>query len=663
GLDGAAADAVRGATLVLGIETALALFAAPLPAILRGRQRFDLLAAAALAQAAVGTVLLVVLTERFGLLGAAWSALGARLLVTVPLVSIMATRGMLAVPGSGTDARAVLHFAAPMWITAVAGQVGLMTDVPIVGAFWGDEAASAFALGSKLPGAGAGLLFAIFAASFPRLVAAPAQRRPRMVASLLFLACALAGAGFASLALHAPELLRVWVGTAPPLAVHTTFVYAATWFLHAPAHVLIAAAIALGRHQVLSAVVLVEAAANFALSLALGACVTPLGPAVATLVTLAISNCVVLPWLLLRRLDLRAAHVLRPIAAGYACGVAAAGAGALAALPFRTPLGVLAVAAPVALATTAAVLDLTVRCRSLLRWLAAVCARGGVPVLLRQAREVRVERRRIAAERASAPIVWVKDRPPLVTVRIATYRRGPLVAERAIASALRQTHRNLEILVVGDCCDEATARAVESVRDPRVRFVNLPERGRYPEDPSHRWMVAGAAPMNHALQILRGEWIAPLDDDDEFTDDHVEVLLDACRTRGLEFAWGKALVEGRDGAWTTCGGPVLRHGHIAHVAVLYSARLRRFLHDADAWRIDQPGDWNLWCRFRAAGVRMGFVDRIVAKHYVEMREVEERLPWWLGPAHRAVPVPAPPPVVPVAAGEADAVLVGGRTGR
>src|SRR5207302_6732910 len=121
--------------------------------------------------------------------------------------------------------------------------------------------------------------------------------------------------------------------------------------------------------------------------------------------------------------------------------------------------------------------------------------------------------------------------------------------DRAIASALSQTHSNIEILVVGDGCDDATEKAVRSVRDSRLRFENLPERGRYPEQSPYRWMVAGTAPMNRALDLARGEWIAPLDDDDEFTADHVEVLLDACRARDLEFAYGIAEAETDDGQW------------------------------------------------------------------------------------------------------------------
>src|SRR5262245_21264313 len=61
GLTGGAAQAARGATLLLGAEAAVVLVASPLAAVLRGRQRFDVIAVAAWSQALVCVGLLLVL--------------------------------------------------------------------------------------------------------------------------------------------------------------------------------------------------------------------------------------------------------------------------------------------------------------------------------------------------------------------------------------------------------------------------------------------------------------------------------------------------------------------------------------------------------------------------------------------------------------------------
>jgi cellulose synthase/poly-beta-1,6-N-acetylglucosamine synthase-like glycosyltransferase len=61
----------------------------------------------------------------------------------------------------------------------------------------------------------------------------------------------------------------------------------------------------------------------------------------------------------------------------------------------------------------------------------------------------------------------------LVSVIIPTLDRPKLLL-RAIGSVLRQTHRELEVIVVVDRPDPETAFAVQSVEDARVRLVLNP---------------------------------------------------------------------------------------------------------------------------------------------------------------------------------------------
>jgi len=227
------------------------------------------------------------------------------------------------------------------------------------------------------------------------------------------------------------------------------------------------------------------------------------------------------------------------------------------------------------------------------------------------------ERRLLAQTRGDNDVCWAEtdEAEPLVTVRIATYNRGSIVAERAIASAIRQTYERLEILVIGDHCDESTVRAVTSVNDPRLRFINLAEHGLYPKDPVLRWMVAGCAPMNAGLAVAQGSWIAPCDDDDEITDDHVEVLLREARARRLEFVWSKAATEVGAGKWSVIGSTPLAHGQVTHGSVLFAGELRFFRYNENSWKLAEPFDWNLWRRMHAAGVKMGFVDEVTYKYF------------------------------------------------
>jgi hypothetical protein len=240
---------------------------------------------------------------------------------------------------------------------------------------------------------------------------------------------------------------------------------------------------------------------------------------------------------------------------------------------------------------------------------------------LREWVEAREERRLLSVARAGRDVCWVDEgvAEPLVTVRIATYNRADLLMERSLPSVLAQTYPRLEVLVVGDHTDAATDRAMASVRDPRVRYVNLPARGVYPADPSLRWLVAGSAPMNAGITLASGTWLAPCDDDDEFTPDHVEVLLSFARERRLEMAYGVASFETPDGSSVVGSWPPVA-GSVSHGAALYTAGLRFLRYSGTSWKLPEPFDWNLWKRMVRIGVRMGFVDRVVFTHHETAHE-------------------------------------------
>jgi O-antigen/teichoic acid export membrane protein len=614
-------DAMRTAqalTALLGIEAGFAIALSPVTAALRGRQRFDVLAAGAVVQTLVGTALLITLVGRFGLVGAGLAVLVARaigaLVYIWPLWAFRVTA--LRWPSYG-DIRQIARFALPLWVSAAAAAAGLSVDVPLVGGIYGAAMAGAFGVGAAAPAVAVGAVWVLIDTLFPRLVALGGSTLNPLLRSLVLVGSLFAGLGFGAMILHAGTILRLWVGEAPALAEDVMRLYAVAWAANIPAHVLSLGAIAHGRHGMLIPIVIVEAAGNLFISVVLILTVGPVGPAIGTLVTIALSNLVVVPLILGSKLSLGVRSVLGSAAVGFGLGSAFALLAWLIARDVSNELIRLALGVGIPAAAGGGVVHLFRTTRFIQR-LPGVLFLGGWRVLLSERRE---RRESLTTRQLAAPEIWLPDRKPLVTVRIATYNRGRLVAERALASVSRQTYKNLEILVVGDACDAITENAVRSFPDRRIRFHNLARRGVYPADPSYRWMVAGASPMNWALENLAGEWIAPLDDDDEFTEDHIEVLLEACMERRAEFAYGIAEVEGVDGTWGRVGSWPLEHGQIVHASVFYGTHLRNFKHSFDSWRIEEPGDWNLWKRMRNAGVSMTFIDRVVCRHYVEHRDV------------------------------------------
>lgn len=101
---------------------------------------------------------------------------------------------------------------------------------------------------------------------------------------------------------------------------------------------------------------------------------------------------------------------------------------------------------------------------------------------------------------------------PLVSVVIPTRNRSDLVT-RAVLSALAQNYGQLEVIVVMDGPDPATASALANIGGQHLRLVQLREN------------VGGAEARNTGIREARGEWIAFLDDDDEWLPGKIQKQL------------------------------------------------------------------------------------------------------------------------------------------
>ncbi|MFI7575776.1 glycosyltransferase family 2 protein [Micromonospora sp. NPDC049497] len=112
------------------------------------------------------------------------------------------------------------------------------------------------------------------------------------------------------------------------------------------------------------------------------------------------------------------------------------------------------------------------------------------------------------------------SRTPDVSVVIPTCDRPDLVT-RAVRSALAQSVREIEVLVVVDGADADTQAALAGVEDPRLRVLPLPERGGAPNA------------RNVGVRAARGRWTALLDDDDEWLPRKLETQLALAATASV----------------------------------------------------------------------------------------------------------------------------------
>lgn len=109
----------------------------------------------------------------------------------------------------------------------------------------------------------------------------------------------------------------------------------------------------------------------------------------------------------------------------------------------------------------------------------------------------------------------MKKSEPLISIITATYNRSNVLAY-AIKSVLKSTYQNWEHLIIGDACTDDTERVVNSFRDKRIRFFNLPDN-----------IGEQSGPNNAGFRLSAGEYITYLNHDDLWFPDHLEKALQA----------------------------------------------------------------------------------------------------------------------------------------
>lgn len=243
----------------------------------------------------------------------------------------------------------------------------------------------------------------------------------------------------------------------------------------------------------------------------------------------------------------------------------------------------------------------------------------------------------------------IDESSPLVTVYTPTYNRSRILMERALPSVLAQSYKNFEYVIVGDHCVDETQKWVSEVKDPRIRFYNLPKRGwRYPETAENHWLAGPVVPANQALEMSTGKWIARIDDDDTWTPDHLEVLLKAAQENNYEFVSGHYETEDNGKRKVKKGFRAASYYSYKQKANddkgpmiggtstwLYRSYLKFIRYNINCWRKswNRVNDADFGNRVFKSGVRIGFVPRVLSYVLPRPGETEVGLKAYLSNAN------------------------------
>jgi O-antigen/teichoic acid export membrane protein len=305
-------ERARNAWLVggaLSIDLGIVLATSAWMGVLRGGRRFDIILGANVAQVSTALATTLILFPSLGLIGAGIGQivgrLAARLLLIRPLRSLVPWFALR--PGRRPRAAllAVGGFSLPILAMQISTQLGIGTDVGVVGAIAGSTSVGIYAAGSQLARYASQFLFAglgVILPTFSHMLVSDSARARSTLLRAVFLGMILGAAAFGGLALEAPTAVRIWSGTQDPLSVHVLQLYAIAYIGATPASIIILMLIAAGRHGIIGALVLAEASLNLLISITLCLLVGPIGVAISSFTVILADNLIIIPWIGTRRL-------------------------------------------------------------------------------------------------------------------------------------------------------------------------------------------------------------------------------------------------------------------------------------------------------------------------------------------------------------------------
>ncbi|MBQ0058426.1 MAG: glycosyltransferase family 2 protein [Lachnospiraceae bacterium] len=182
----------------------------------------------------------------------------------------------------------------------------------------------------------------------------------------------------------------------------------------------------------------------------------------------------------------------------------------------------------------------------------------------------------------------------LVSVVIPTHNRCDDLV-RAIQSVTNQTYKNIEVIVVSDGSTDQTDQVMANYPDSRVSYIAYsPAKG-------------GNHARNVGIQAAKGDFVAFLDDDDEWMESKVEkqvLALSESQDYGLAYTGVEFINTFNNKSYTYYSSPSVK-GSISKqilvtnpIGTTSSVMIRRSLLEQECFDEEMPAlqDYELWIR-------------------------------------------------------------------
>jgi glycosyltransferase involved in cell wall biosynthesis len=211
---------------------------------------------------------------------------------------------------------------------------------------------------------------------------------------------------------------------------------------------------------------------------------------------------------------------------------------------------------------------------------------------------------------------------PLVSVIIPTYNRAHMIAP-SLESALAQTLREYEIIVVDDGSTDTTRDFLHKAYGNQIRYI---------AHPANRGLSAA---RNTGIEHARGTYIAVLDDDDLWLPEKLALQVDLMKASpDMVLAYCGTMKVDCRGAQLEEIKPDMR-GHLfaemlnrnclkgpASVAIFS----REILGESGVFDtgLSSCADWDLWIRLARCG-RIDFVDRPLVKYVMHQSNMHSNI--------------------------------------